>query len=116
MRVKDFKGTVAAGTSASSILAFATIAGETDLTVNLVLVNVALLPAAGHFRLVQMVNISTAGQRIRVGGAPAFGPPGVGTLLLPGQGVSWVIGQLASGINAIADVAGGLLNVEVMDT
>lgn len=95
---------------------FVTVVAEDDITVGVAQVVICSgSGSASKRRLVQVVNLSTAGQLIRVGAAPSIGG-NAGSPLFPGQGDVFIIGNMATGLNAIASAAAGTLSRMVMDS
>jgi len=95
---------------------YRTEVAEDEVTVgNAVAVSVISPQAFGIATYAKLQNTSTAGQRIRVGIAPAFAPPtNLGLLLNPGDEAEFV--NVNVQFRAIADAAGGLLSRQILTT
>jgi len=82
---------------------------ENQLTVGNLATSAICTVQAGNVRaLVNVRNVSTSGQNIRVGQNPSFSAPVTGLLLRPGESFEWR--DINITISAIADAAGALLD------
>lgn len=94
---------------------FPTYKAELELTVGALGLTSVLVPTAGKIYNCTFQNTSAGGQNIRIGLAPTFAAGVIaGQLLKPGA--TWTVPSISANINAIANAAGALLSVTILES
>lgn len=88
--------------------------GDLTLTSTVAAVAVYVAEPSPIVALINLKNISTSGQRIRVGFLPSFSGTVAGILLMPGD--SYELINFNANLNAIPDITGAVLNQSIYIT